>query len=314
MERLERFNTVSNDNLVWIDINEPSRSNLTYLSEIYPLHVLNIEDCLSKTQIPKIDRYENQTFIVINYPIYEGGMPKHTQLSIFVGPNYVITVHSDDIKPLTEMFNNCKEGINKASIMGNSSGYLLYKIIDNLVDELLHILVKIEGNIDDIEDLVFDENISAIRFITYIRHEIIILRRIILPLRRIVNDVAKDIQRFSTTDLMQYINDIKDHVEKAIEILEVAKETIDIFKDTDFILNTEKTNKILAVLTIVFTLSIPATLISTFYGMNVNLPGGIETGSWTFLGQYTTFIVLILVSVAAALLMAYIFYKRRWFF
>jgi magnesium transporter len=62
------------------------------------------------------------------------------------------------------------------------------------------------------------------------------------------------------------------------EALEEAKETVEIYKDMDYMLSQEKTNKILAVLTIVFTLCIPATVIGTFYGMNINLPGGIETG------------------------------------
>ncbi len=312
MAVLEKFNSISNNGLVWVDVNEPNRNTLLELSEIYPLHALNIEDSLSKVQIPKIDRYKDQLFIIIHFPIYEGGIPKQSQLSIFIGNDYLITIHKDDLKVLTDMFNQCKnDQRQRNTLMGISSGYLLYKIIDLLVDDLLHILVKVENSLDDIEDLVFDENISAIRPITYLRREIVTLRRIVVPLKRIVAEISRDIQRFSNEDLTLYLNDLKDHLDKAIEVLDVAKETVEIFTDTDYINNSEKTNKILAILTIVFTLSIPATLIAAFYGMNINLPGGLGEDV-NFLGKYTVFIIITIISIASVLLMAYIFYRKRW--
>ena len=81
-------------------------------------------------------------------------------------------------------------------------------------------------------------------------------------MKRIVLDFSKDIQKFSEEDLTLYFDDVKDHIDKVIEVLEESKETIEIFKDTDFMLSTEKSNKILAVLTILFTLSIPATVVA----------------------------------------------------
>ena len=77
-------------------------------------------------------------------------------------------------------------------------------------------------------------------------------------------------------------------------------------------LSQEKTNKILAVLTILFTLSIPATVFGAFYGMNVNLPGGIETGSWTQLGPHTTLVFVIVISSGSALIMVFYFRRLGW--
>ena len=104
----------------------------------------------------------------------------------------------------------------------------------------------------------------------------------------------------------------KDHIDKVIEALDESKESIEIFKDTDFMLSTEKSNKILAILTILFTLSIPATVIGAYYGMNINLPGGIETGSATFLGEYTSFIIIVIVAVIPAVVMIYWFTREGW--
>jgi magnesium transporter len=94
--------------------------------------------------------------------------------------------------------------------------------------------------------------------------------------------------------------------------LEEAKETVEIYKDTDYMLSQEKTNKILGVLTIVFTLSIPATVIGTFYGMNINMPGGFATAPWTVLGPYTALIFVLVVSSISALLMTLYFRRLGW--
>jgi magnesium transporter len=314
MKALEHVNSISNDSLEWIDVDEPNRVILNTLAESYNLHHLHVEDCLSKIQLPKVEKYADTLFVILQFPVYNNGIPRGMQLSIFIGFNFLITIHKGEIKPLAELFNICKsDDAQRVMIMSNPV-VLLHKIIDMLVDELLHVIIKIEGNIEDIEDLVFDEKISAIRSITYVRREILALRRIILPLRRVVADIAKESQRFSSSDMSPYWNDVKDHVEKAIDMLDVANETINIYKDTDFILSSEKTNKILAVLTIIFTLSIPATLIATFYGMNVILPGGVEDEPWMFFGKYTTLIVTVILSAASALFMLYYFYRKGWLY
>jgi magnesium transporter len=159
---------------------------------------------------------------------------------------------------------------------------------------------------------VFDERISIPRQISLLRREITTLRRMVIHLRRTVVDLSKDVQRFSKEDLAPYFKDIQDHIEKVTEALEEAKETIEIYKDTDYMLSQEKTNKILAVLTIVFTLSIPATVIGTFYGMNINLPGGFVTGSWNQLGPYTSLIFVLVISSISALLMVLYFRRLGW--
>lgn len=121
------------------------------------------------------------------------------------------------------------------------------------------------------------------REVTLLRRKIADLRRIVFPMRRVLAELAREVNRFSNTDLTKYFSDIQDHVEKLWETLEACK-------DTHFMLSTEKSNKILAILTI------PYTIIGTIYGMNINLPGGIETGAWAFLGPYTTLIILLIVA------------------
>lgn len=306
--------SVDNRSLTWIDIQKPTREKLTKLSQ-YPFHELNIEDCLSKLQIPKLDSYDDHIFVILNFPIInkDQDVPHPVQLAIFAGNGYLVTVQHEELKPITEAFESCMADEKfRDTYMGNSSGYLLHSIIDMMVDDLLHILIKIEGNLDDIEDVVFDPKTAVAREISILRREITTLRRLVFPLKRTLIDVSKEIQRLSEEDLTLYFDDVKDHIDKVIEALDESKETIEIFKDTDFMLSTEKSNKILAVLTILFTLSIPATVIGAYYGMNINLPGGIETGSATFLGEYTSFIIIIIAAVIAAVGMIYWFTRKGW--
>jgi magnesium transporter len=312
----EKLEVVRNNGLTWIDIQNPTRDMIAKLGEKYSFHELNVEDCLSKIQIPKVDKYKDHIFIILHFPTTDKKTKKTTlrfsQLSIFAGANFLVTVHQGDLKPLEEMFSLCKQNDKlRETYMGKSSGYLLHSIIDVLVDDLLHMLMKVVGNLEDIEDAVFDE-VAVVKEISLLRREITTLRRVVFPLKRIVLEVTKDIQKFSDEDLTQYFNDVGDHIDKVLEVLEGSRETIEIYKDTDFMLSTEKTNEILAVLTILFTLSIPVTIIGTFYGMNMNLPGGIQTGSWTFFGTYTTMIIVVLIIIACTLIMLLYFRRVGW--
>lgn len=321
--RIERsVQTITNNDLIWIDVQNPTRNIMQQLSEKYHFHELSVEDSLSKIEIPKIDKYSDHKFTTIHFPVMnddhdqETTTPTITQLSIFIGSKYIITVHQGDLRPLRNMFDSCKEDkIQREEVMGSSSssGYLLHGIIDMLVDDLFHVLRKVVGNLHDIEDDVFNEQLAIAKVISILRRQIMVLRRTVMQLRRIIVDLSTDIQKYSVEDLTLYFDDVKDHMDKAFDTLEESKESIEIYKDTDNMLSTEKTNRILSVLTILFTLSIPASVIGTFYGMNINLPGGIdEQGTWNFLGIYTTFLISIMITIATVLLMIWLFRRLGW--
>lgn len=311
-----QFKSIVNDHLLWVDVRNPTRQIMNKLGGQYSFHELNIEDCLSKTQIPKIDKYDDHVFVILHFPAgtTDEKIPRVTQLSIFIGTNYLITVHQGDLKPLVEMFDLCKKEENqeyRQVMMGKSSGYLLHTIIDALVDDLFHILMKVIGNLDDIEDAVYDEKIGIAKEISHLRREITTIRRVLIPLKRIIISLTRDVQKFSEEDLTPYFDDIKDHIDKVLDTLEESKETIEIYKDTDYMLSTEKTNKIIAMLTVVFTLSIPLTVVSTIYGMNISLPGS-DIIQFQFFGEYTTLILLILISTIITLIMFLSFRRLGW--
>jgi magnesium transporter len=305
---------IKNNGFVWIDIAKPTRDEMKKLAERFPFHELNLEDCLSKIQIPKIDRYEDHIFVILNFPALEKErIPRSSQLASFLGSGYLVTVHHGELKPISEIFEQCVQSDKaRQELMGRSAGYLFHSIIDALTDDLLNLVRKIVGNIEDIEDVVFDEQANAAAEISYIRRQITVLRRIAIPLRRTLNEIsAKDIRRFSEEDLTLYFDDVNDHIDKVIDTLEESKETIEIYKDTDYLHGTDRSNKILAILTIVFTLSLPITIMSSLYGMNVDIPA-IEDESLKFLGRYTTFMLIVIGSSAGAVAMALYFHKIKW--
>jgi magnesium transporter len=165
--------------------------------------------------------------------------------------------------------------------------------------------------IEAVEDRVFDEKTDAVREITELRHNIANMRRVVSPLRVVIHDIEKLINKFSNDNISVYFSDLADYIDKVWALLNECKETIEIYKDTDFIISSDRTNKILAILTIIFTLSIPATILGTFFGMNVNIPGGTDN-PWTFMGPHTTFWLIIIASILPVFLMYIAFKRLRW--
>lgn len=316
-----KIETNQGEKFVWMDLQNPDRNDVEELAKKYRFNELNIEDCMTKFELPKLDSYDNHFFVILHFPplSQKVGISKNSQLSIFLGKDFIVTVHQGDLKPLVELVEICKTGSDeqrKNRLLGESPGVLLHEIIDVLVDDLLHTSRKIIANLDEIEDRVFDETKPVARSIALLRREINRLRRIANLLKKFVLEIAKNIKRFSEREdeeLTLYFDDVIDHIDKVIETLEESRETMEIYKDTDFVLSTEKTNKVLAVLTIIFTLAIPSTVIGTFYGMNVNLPGGgIGDDASLALGPFTTFIVVILASAIPAIMMFAYFKKLGW--
>jgi len=314
-----KIETIQGRKFVWIDLQNPDRNDVEKLAEKYNFNTLNIEDCMTKFELQKLDSYDDHFFVILHFPplSQKMGITKNSQLSVFIGKDFLVTIHQGDLKPLVELAELCKTDSDKQRkdrLLEKSPGFLLHEIIDVLVDDLLHTSRKIIANLDEIEDRVFDETKPVARSIALLRREINRLRRIVNPLKKFVLEIAKNIKRFSEREdeeLTLFFDDIIDHIDKVIETLEESRETMEIYKDTDFVLSNEKTNKVLAVLTIIFTLAIPSTVIGTFYGMNVNLPGGIGDNSM-FLGPFTAFIIIIIASAIPAIMMFTYFKKLGW--
>jgi len=316
MDKLEemQLNSIKAKNFVWINIDNPTLAMLNSLLEVYPFHSLDVEDCISKVQLPKIDEYKDYLFIVLHFPRYlkEKRFSIPSQVGIFLGKDFIIIVHSGELKPISRIFQKCKEDNDTlAEYMGSSATFLLYQIIHALIENIMIMLSKVISEIEEIEDKVFDEKVDAVREVTELRHNIANMRRVVFSLKDVIHDLEKRVQKFSNDDIGVYFGDLGDYIDKVWAILQECRETIEIYKDTDFIISSDRTNKILAVLTIMFTFSIPVTVIGALYGMNVNVPGG-ENSPWIFLGAYTTFWIILILSIVPVFFLYIAFKRLQW--
>lgn len=313
----DKIQTIRHGKITWVDVRDPSRREISKLAERYPFHPLHLEDCVSKGQFPKIEQSDEDRyfFLLFRLPrLHRDNTVSISQICFFLGQNYLVSIHENTGDTISSMFTDCKEnaGQRKAYI-NNSPSHLLYTIVEKLTDDLAPILQNILQEVDETEDIVFDDKVSGVFKVGQLRRKIVSLRRVIGPLRTLLEDIEDRINKFSHRNLTVYFVDIAHRVDKAWETLEEARETVDIYKDADFIASTEKTNRILAMLTLIFTLSIPATVIGSFYGMNIFLPGSLDSSPFTFWGRYTTFILIIIVAVVPAFLMVWYFRKKGWF-
>jgi magnesium transporter len=307
------WESVASRETAWTDVTNPTLADVERLGKKYPFHPLNLEDCLSKRQLTKVEDHGAYVFILMHFPtLGKERIVVQNQLSIFLGKGFVVSLHGADLSLLSEMAKAAEKDESLRADIMKSPAHLAYRIVDKLVDGIFPLLDRIRKELDAIEDEVFDGRVSSAGSINRLRREIADLRRIIFPLRRLVADLAAKASKFTDDNLDLYFSDLKDHIEKAWETLEETKETIEIYKDSDFILSTEKTNKVLSILTIIFTLSIPATVVASVYGMNIPLPWGNGEGPPTAFGPFTSFVVLLLVMAVPAAMMAWYFKRSGW--
>jgi magnesium transporter len=293
--------------LTWVNIERPTENETEYLAQNYPFHPLDLDDCLSRIQRPKIDEYKDYLFLVFHFPVFskEARVTTTSQVSVFIGQNYLITLHKGELKPLVKLFKECQiDEESRQENFSQGSGYLLYRIIDRLVDSCLPILNKIGDNIEEAEDRIFSDRMrGAIKKISTLRRDVISFRRIIWPMRAVVGSLEPRVRRFTKTDLVVYFGDMVDHVDKIWDGLDEYKEIIEGLNDTHDSLANNRTNEVMRILTIVATIFFPITLVASIWGMNITLP-------FERSGLALLYISLIMAGIIGSML--YFFRRRHW--
>lgn len=300
--------SVTHNDVTWTNIEPPTERETEYLAQNYPFHPLDLDDCLSRIQRPKIDEYKDYLFLVLHFPVYnpDARVTNPSQLSVFIGKDYVITLHKGDLKPIVALFRDCELNEDaREEHFSQGTGYLLYRIIDRLVDYCLPIISKISANIEKTEDNIFQSRKmpSAIGDISTLRRDVIAFRRIIWPMRAVVASLEPRIRRFTSMDMAPYFGDMIDHVDKIWDALDEFKEIIEGLNDTHDSLATNRTNEVMRMLTIIATVLLPLTLLAGIYGMNVPLP---------LQDSHYSFILIFIVWVIIVTGMLYFFRRNRW--
>ncbi|MFC1940351.1 magnesium/cobalt transporter CorA [Chloroflexota bacterium] len=294
--------------LTWVNIEQPTEREIEYLAENYSFHHLDLDDCLSRIQRPKIDEYKDYLFLVFHFPVFnlEARVTTPSQVSVFIGENYLITLHKGKLKPLVKLFRECQiDEESRQEHFSQGSGYLLYRVVDRLVDYCLPILNKIGGNIEKVESDIFSTGMpKAIREISVLRRDAISFRRIIWPMRAVIASLEPRIRRFTKMDLEVYFGDMVDHVDKIWDGLDEYKEIIEGLNDTHDSLATNRTNEVMRMLTVIATILLPITVVASIFGMNIPLG--------PFGNSHLAFLYVLLICLVIIGGMLYFFRRQHW--
>ena len=285
-ERKLQLQSVSRGELTWVNIEKPTAREIEYLAQNYPFHPLDLEDCLGRIQHPKLDDYPDYLFIVLHFPLFNraAGVTTPSQVAFFIGANYLITVHSGELKTLVRFFHDCQSSPRvRDDTMSHSSGYLLYQILKRLVDYCFPILNRVISNVEEMEDQVFGEEArEAVRELTMVRRDIIAFRRIIRPQIGVIASLEHKERPFLKEELETYYSDIADSIAQMWDALEDQREVVEGLLDAQSSFASHRLNEIVRILTIISTIMLPLSVVSGIYGMNVPIPW--ESSPYSFLG------------------------------
>ncbi len=272
-----------------------------YLSKNFDFHELDIEDCMSEQERPKIDEYDDYLFIVVQIPRYDKRheLVEVSEVNLFVGQDYLILNHDSDISWVKRFERELDTDQGKEEYMSHGTGYLLYKVIEGLFESRYRVLDKLNREMRTLEKEIFTthEMKDRLKDIMKLKKSIITFRRTISPQRAVISQLEHKNKKFLHDDLEVYFDDVVDAVEKIWQTLELMKETVDTLESTNENLISHYTNHTMRLLTIISVVMLPLTFITGLYGMNIGLPLEGDPNAFKFVigGMVSLSVVMLLV-------------------
>ncbi|AEH02021.1 magnesium/cobalt transporter CorA [Lacinutrix sp. 5H-3-7-4] len=302
----EAFKFKSSNTVTWINLNGLNHiDEIEKLGQHYDLHPLVLEDIVNTGQRPKIDEFEDYIFIVLKMMYYdESETIVSEQVSLILGENYVLSLQEAE----GDVFDALRERIrqSKGRIRGLGPDYLLYALIDSIVDHYYAIIETMGNKIEDLEDNLFEgltkEEITS--DIQELKREVLKIRRAIFPLREIINRVDKSESKLIDNKTLHYFGDVYDHIIQVSDTIDIYREMIWGLMDMYMTTISNRMNEVMKVLTIISTIFIPLTFIAGIYGMNFQ---NIPELDYKY-GYHIVWLVMIVIFIA----MMYYFKRKKW--
>ncbi|MDD5555841.1 MAG: magnesium/cobalt transporter CorA [bacterium] len=292
-------------NLLWIDLEDPKPDEIAILRDEFRFHPLLIDDCIASHSQPKIDEFDDYFFLVIHSVFFYAEKRMEEALSIreldiFVGRNYVITHHQGHIRSVSTNRKRCEQG---SHIMGRGADYLFYNMLDALVDNYFPILDILGERLEGIEEEILKEpKPDVLAKIFAAKRNLLTMRKIVGPQREIIGRFMRPGFPFIRAEMRPYFKDVYDHILRIYDISESSRDLISADMEAYLSSISFKLNEIMKTLTIIATFVMPLTLITGFYGMNVEIPE-FRWGVW---GYLTAWVFIILSSVGM-----FLYFKRK---
>jgi magnesium transporter len=245
---------------------------LSEFGEIFELHPLALEDILNKGQRPKVEEYDDQLFVILAMPSQVNNTTAIDQVSIFLGKNFIISFHPGASDPFAPLRARIRKAGSRIRTM--KADFLLYSIIDLVIDQGFPILESFGEAIEDIEEELL--NVSAkhgtLEAIHHLRRELLLLRKNLWPQRDMINTLLRDDHVLINESSLMYLRDCYDHTIQIIDLIENYREMASSMIDLYLSSISHRLNEIMRVLTIFATIFIPLTFVVGVYGMNFSNP------------------------------------------
>lgn len=273
------------------------------------LHTLALEDILNRGQLPKIDEYEDQIFIVMNLPAMNTHGARVEQVALCVGSNYLATFYAGKEDPFDPIRNRLRKSGGR--IRNQKIGYLLYSILDLIIDLAFPVMEHYGDLIETLEDaLLAKPNKKTLSRIHVLRRELLLLRRFLWPQREVLNNLIGGEHPLIEPSLHVYLRDCYDHTFQIMELLENYRDMATNMLDVYLSSVSNRLNETMRLLTVIATIFIPLTFIVGVYGMNFEHP----SSPWAMpeLHWYYGYPLIWGIMIAVVIGMLIYFRRRDW--
>ncbi|HEX6986974.1 MAG TPA: magnesium/cobalt transporter CorA, partial [Planctomycetaceae bacterium] len=213
-------------NLVWMDVRDPGPAELSTLLEEFGFHPLALEDVARGQQRPKVDEYKGYLFVVVYgvAPAVGDGEPQTLEVDLFIGRNYVVSVHRGRVPAIDEALARWTRG---GVMLRQGVGFLVYTLMDAIIDAYFPILDAIEDQVDEAELAMFgrlDEDCTFRLLRT--KRTLVTLRRVLYPLRDIFHVFLRRDHSYFTPETLVYFQDVQNHVLRILDVVDIERERV----------------------------------------------------------------------------------------
>lgn len=264
------------DAMVWLDLCAPTAEDFAMIGEEFGLHELAVEDAGHEHQRPKLDRYTTHCFLAA-YAVAtdpDSGALTASEVSVFVTDTALITIRTDDRFDIEQVVARWDDSPDLAQ---HGIGFLLHGLLDYIVDGHFAAVQELDDRIEAVEDLLFEEargRQEAIQRSSFqLRKNLVKLRRVVLPMREVVNSLLRRDLHIVGEPLMPYYQDIYDHVLRATEWTESLRDMVTSIMETSLTVQSNRMNLIMKKVTSWAAIIAVPTAVTGFYGQNIPYPG-----------------------------------------
>ena len=259
---------------IWIDVVNPTREDIEpLLEEWFRFHELAAEDALSVTTLPKYDsfaRYDFFVFRTIAFNVTQHRVESE-KISCFLGKNFLFTIHRDNLQAIDAIWNRIPQD---QRIMQRGVDFVLYSVLDALVDQHFPLLEEIEDRLDEIHEVIFTSPAQTLLDeLLHFKRDLNVLRRQSIPQRELFNQISRGEAKFIRPEQLIYFRDLYDHMYRIGEFVADERDMATTTMEAYLSVVANRTNEIMKVLTIFSAILLPMNFIAGIYGMNfVHMP------------------------------------------